>query len=183
MARMNRNRPNDEPHPVSNILSNWMVERARYRNARADRLIEEIDGHLANPTVVNRYIYGPDNPLRAVVQRADGSYESAPGFYGFHRGTARDIRNWIVENGLRPDLISELRRYAMMPVNAVDAQPAAEEAAQPVAEADIQYPPVVYDPTSDPEDDDDDYDPDLERLTWQMHQSTGHFDIIYTSSL
>lgn len=101
------------PDPVSNILSNWMLERARDRNARADRLIAEIDGYLANPITTNRYMFGGDNALLHMAQRDDGSYVSI--WPGFHRSWASTVRDDMVRTGLDMQQISDLRRIALQP--------------------------------------------------------------------
>lgn len=109
--------PRRPPHPVSGVLSNWMLERARNRNARADQRIAEIDRHLANPIVVNRLVSRNRRRELAHLMRTDtGEYVPVQGFERWHSGWAVLFRNDIIEDGLRTERIEHLRRLASRPV-------------------------------------------------------------------
>jgi hypothetical protein len=106
-------RPPTPPDPVSNILSSWILQRARERNAQADRLIEEVDGYLANPMTVNVMNFGRVNTLLHIEQHGDGNYVSTnPNFHAHWRDVTRAA---IIADGLNMDDIRRLRQIALRP--------------------------------------------------------------------
>lgn len=101
------------PDPVSNILSNWMLQRARERNARADRIIAEIDGYLTDPVTVNRASFGEDRASMYIEVDSDGRPVSTRP--RFHRDWAHYTRQAVIDDGLPTDVVAYIREVAHRP--------------------------------------------------------------------
>lgn len=120
--------------PVSNILSDWILQRARERNARADQLIQEIDGYLANPITLNRWHFDEYDSLFSLEQQADGNWVSTRP--NFHESLRSRTRADLIENGLNMNDIALLRQMALRPAPA-EREPGPAHVFDPVTESDV----------------------------------------------
>ena len=124
-------------NPVSNILSGWLLQRARDRNARADQLIQEIDGYLANPITLNRWHFDENFSLFSLEQQADGNWVSTRP--NFHESLRSRTRADLIENGLNMNDIVLLRQMALRPAPAEQAIDNPYDLYDPVTESDVEF--------------------------------------------
>lgn len=125
------------PDPVSNVLGDWILQRARERNARADQLIQEIDGYLANPITLNRWHFDENFSLFSLEQQADGNWVSTRP--NFHESLRSRTRAGLIENGLNMNDIALLRQMALRPAPAEQAIDNPNDLYDPVTESDVEF--------------------------------------------